>query len=119
MSENTGQVGWVLDLVLLEAANIIVITNPIPTEPDRPDPEEVAAFFNGLPQVPISKEHETCSICLEQYPNPEASSTAVKAMKLERPVKLPCGHVFGDKCIRLWLDDGHDSCPVCRRLFDI
>lgn len=29
------------------------------------------------------------------------------------PYLLPCGHVFGEKCLKLWLR-AHETCPVCR-----
>jgi len=29
------------------------------------------------------------------------------------PVKMPCGHIFGSSCLRLWLRDSI-SCPLCR-----
>lgn len=33
---------------------------------------------------------------------------------VESPLRLPkCKHVFGDKCIRKWLEDSY-SCPYCR-----
>lgn len=33
----------------------------------------------------------------------------------EYPIKLPCGHVFGDWCIKRWLRDAEPaSCPLCR-----
>lgn len=111
---------WFDDVDVIAAADISLIMNLSPNKRRRrSDAERVAAFFHGLPQVPISTEHEKCSICLEQYPHPKACSIAVKAMNLERPVKLPCGHVFGDKCLKRWLGGGHDDCPLCRRKWDI
>jgi hypothetical protein len=33
---------------------------------------------------------------------------------IEEPVRLPkCKHVFGDRCLKQWLQDS-DSCPYCR-----
>ena len=27
--------------------------------------------------------------------------------------KLPCGHCYHLRCIRLWINEGKDKCPVC------
>eukprot|EP00697_Spironema_sp_BW2_P013675 gnl/Spiro4/3895_TR1927_c0_g1_i1.p2 gnl/Spiro4/3895_TR1927_c0_g1~~gnl/Spiro4/3895_TR1927_c0_g1_i1.p2 ORF type:complete len:196 (+),score=50.07 gnl/Spiro4/3895_TR1927_c0_g1_i1:86-589(+) len=42
-----------------------------------------------------------CQICLED----------LKAG--DRAKKLPCSHMFHDKCISKWFDE-HRTCPVCR-----
>ncbi|TQS38373.1 hypothetical protein Golomagni_01121 [Golovinomyces magnicellulatus] len=50
----------------------------------------------------------TCVICYNEFgvKNPEGVS--------EIPLRLPkCKHIFGDKCIKKWLEDS-DSCPYCR-----
>ena len=41
-----------------------------------------------------------CSICQETYYS-------------ERPVKLPCGHIFGHRCATRWLQTAK-TCPTCR-----
>ncbi|TLS28900.1 hypothetical protein PpBr36_00361 [Pyricularia pennisetigena] len=50
----------------------------------------------------------TCVICYNDFgvPSPEGIS--------EAPLRLPkCKHVFGDHCIKKWLQDS-DTCPYCR-----
>lgn len=46
----------------------------------------------------------TCSICLEEYGKDIG----------HRPVCIPCGHIFGERCIREWLErPGILRCPTC------
>ncbi|KAK8105737.1 uncharacterized protein PG998_003790 [Apiospora kogelbergensis] len=40
-----------------------------------------------------------------------ASSPKIKSDT--RPAMLPCGHVFGHRCLAKWLRS-HDACPCCR-----
>ncbi|KAK0110050.1 hypothetical protein ONS95_002710 [Cadophora gregata] len=49
-----------------------------------------------------------CTICMAPLSNPGA------VVKLEIPVKTPCGHIFGNKCICTWIRD-NTNCPNCRR----
>jgi len=44
---------------------------------------------------------EPCVVCHEQY------------LENERIIRLPCAHVFHERCIMRWLED-HNTCPVCR-----
>lgn len=49
-----------------------------------------------------------CVICYNDYG--VASPEGVN----EAPLRLPqCKHIFGDHCIKKWLEDS-DSCPYCR-----
>ncbi|KAF7555626.1 hypothetical protein G7046_g6515 [Stylonectria norvegica] len=56
----------------------------------------------------LSETDKTCVICYNDYgaETPEGNR--------EAPVRLPkCRHVFGNCCIKTWLEDS-DSCPYCR-----
>ncbi|MCJ1466252.1 hypothetical protein MMC07_004871 [Pseudocyphellaria aurata] len=68
----------------------------------------------------IQLEDRQCDICTGEF-----------ADDLHRAVKLPCGHIFGMKCIQRWLTPfktgyallegnpslGANNCPKCRRVF--
>ncbi|KAK4979456.1 hypothetical protein LTR66_010502 [Elasticomyces elasticus] len=61
------------------------------------------------------EEAEECFICHENYDGSSAAADETPVM--ETPVRLPCGHVSGDKCINAWLADKAPeamSCPMCR-----
>ena len=45
-----------------------------------------------------------CSVCMDAIPNPNG-------------ISLSCDHVFCRSCVTHWFDDGHNTCPICRRLF--
>ena len=62
-----------------------------------------------------------CLICHLEYgkdntePASEPNQQLPGQESAEYPIKLPCGHVFGDLCIRRWLRAAHPaSCPLCR-----
>ncbi|KAI9803482.1 MAG: hypothetical protein M1825_001825 [Sarcosagium campestre] len=57
----------------------------------------------------LDKDDRTCPICMERFCEPEPTEG-----KIENPVRLPCGHVFGDICIKTWLRE-HCTCPSCRQ----
>lgn len=44
-----------------------------------------------------------CSICLEEYANPDV-----------KVVMLPCNHVFHSACFSQWLKKGIKYCPLCK-----
>ena len=59
----------------------------------------------------LDPDDRTCGICLEPYGEPEPTRG-----NIEDAVKVPCGHVFGDICIKKWLSE-HSTCPSCRHKF--
>lgn len=74
-------------------------------------------YLRILPRVSLQElpsDRQGCDICLTEYNTGEES---------ENPVRLPCGHVFGDDCLSKWLSSSEatktSTCPVCRAvLFD-
>ena len=44
---------------------------------------------------------KSCSICCDDYAHGHI------------PVRTPCNHIFGQKCLAAWLAD-NDTCPMCR-----
>ena len=48
------------------------------------------------------KTHETCIICLNE-------------ISFEDKHFLHCGHIFHCSCINLWINNGSNLCPICRR----
>ncbi|KAG5926727.1 hypothetical protein E4U42_003005 [Claviceps africana] len=57
----------------------------------------------------LAENEKTCVICYNDY------GVASPEGVIEAAVRLPlCKHIFGDHCIKKWLEDS-DSCPYCRR----
>lgn len=48
-----------------------------------------------------------CSICLNNV------------RKTRSTRELPCGHIFHGSCIARWKEQGKNTCPICRKLFDV
>ena len=59
----------------------------------------------------LNEEDRTCYICQRRY-----GETPEETEPPENPVRLPCrhGHVFGYDCMITCLNEGHNSCPLCR-----
>lgn len=94
-------------------------------------PEQVDEFVQASARVeigaPESDEME-CSICKLKYGTYRGEEILGTEPALdqglkgedapEQAVKLPCGHVFGDWCIKTWLlEVPAASCPTCRYQF--
>ena len=59
------------------------------------------------PSADAIQQNPLCRICWDDYEG------------LDRPVTLPCGHVFGEECIIAWSrgitpTGRHNGCPCCR-----
>ncbi|KAJ5697179.1 hypothetical protein N7488_010863 [Penicillium malachiteum] len=78
----------------------------IPEDHEAPGP--ICEHCLGLlPRQPadaaIIAENPTCPICTDD-------------LELEAPIlTLPCGHLFHEQCIQIWLCRS-SSCPLCRRM---
>ena len=48
-----------------------------------------------------------CAICLNE----------VMSTRTNPPLR--CGHVFHSHCLEEWKNKGKNTCPVCRRMFDV
>ena len=74
-----------------------------------------------IQQIPVSDVPEAdreigCPICMLPY---------LEGEELEHPVRMPCGHIFGQTCITSWFNDIYpplpatdgerrNTCPSCR-----
>ncbi len=58
----------------------------------------------------IELDDRKCPVCLDEYAVP---STSLNPGSSEKPLRLPCGHIMGEKCLRNWCCTNY-SCPVCR-----
>jgi hypothetical protein len=48
-----------------------------------------------------------CAICLNE----------VRSTRTNPPIR--CGHMFHSHCIQEWKNKGKNTCPVCRKVFDV
>lgn len=117
------------------------------TAPDRPPfrqylprqgiqglADRILDLITGLPTIPLSEIHtqeQFCLLCKVPFHDGarQPVSTADAAATpdpdpIERPVRLACGHIFGDQCLKSWLIEQDKytgvrirskECPVCRQ----
>ena len=79
-------------------------SKPKPTVPSLADFLSSNSLQKVDPQTLDPEDH--CMICHTEYD----SAT-------ESPVRLPCGHVFGESCILQWLwARDRNTCPLCSRV---
>ncbi len=91
--------------------------------------------MTSLTRVSIATLHDAtdqeCPICIERYVPTGRSATVAGTLGNDEtesfellpgagedsPVRLPCGHVVGEACIRQWLSTNPASYPICRMQF--
>lgn len=93
---------------------------------------QVADFIQTLARVEISRlqaDDAKCPICKLDY-GKQRGETAISESATnsdqglpgedepEQPVRLSCGHVFGEWCIKTWLLEQRATCPICRFRFE-
>lgn len=84
-----------------------------PSEPTNSHPVHAFISVSDLPD-----DERSCCICRVDFFDPDRHTSN---RELCIAIKLQCGHVVGDRCIRLWVDDslkrGLDgTCPMCRTI---
>jgi len=89
----------VLDAINFQEPPPVWYVQPIPAE------QLWKQIFTRVRTLPKTRADHTCMICRSRF----------KKSK-HNPVKLPCGHVVGEDCIKPWLTSGANSgCPLCFR----
>ena len=74
--------------------------------------ETVSRSFIFVSKAMVDAEETECSICkvsFQGFTNIQPCPEEIK----ERPVRLTCGHIFGQLCITEWLCE-QSSCAKCR-----
>ena len=71
-----------------------------------PDPKYTFIFRDPSTPLPTCPICTTSTMTLRAVPH--------NSQDQERAYLLPCGHTFGTQCLDTWLNDGNDSCPICR-----
>ena len=81
----------------------------------RPCTPTARMFLQNLPIVVVDElpeDERRCHICHDPY---------LQGDEAEEPVRLPCGHHFGQACINRWLSpddvEPKSTCPICRTSF--
>ena len=107
----------------IEATPQTIVQNETYRLDVAPDPhgysiDDVKSFVHSLRSVPLAElgeDRRECCICLNAYTEGDLDRGGSETAK-----QLPCGHVFGAKCLvdclAPKLDGGfeYDTCPVCR-----
>ncbi|KAK9464892.1 hypothetical protein V1512DRAFT_212029 [Lipomyces arxii] len=109
---------------------------------EPPKPHASKSALDALKEVDVSKispADRVCAICYEPYyekpkltevereacehlahqpalstETDEAAGTTIGNDEAEhRPLQMPCGHIFGQNCLKEWLKSS-TTCPLCR-----
>merc|ERR1719277_2434427 len=105
LQEVMGAAGGVEGFVNLLGAG----QQPQQAQPDRSagPPPTAAATLRSLPRIKVTaydiaaNEGTECSICLDEL------------VAGEPALRIPCGHLFHEECVKDWLNKSNE-CPVCR-----
>lgn len=92
---------------------------------------QVEDFVQTLVRVDVSTlqtDEANCSICKLEYGAQRGGTSSEPVSNSdqgwpgeddpEEPVKLSCGHIFGEWCMKTWLLEQPASCPTCRLQFE-
>ena len=85
--------------------------------PPVPKIIQILASMPVIRKKNLKENEKECSICREPFrDSTKSSSTHAPDEVDEKPVRLPCGHIFGDVCFRdwIWPFGQGTNCPMCR-----
>ena len=118
---------------LLEPLEFYYDDDPImPRSPESPrqgrfeSTADVHTYLSLLPRPALGEldeDNRRCHICMEPYTTDGPTEytedgEALDESKAEIPLRLPCKHILGSKCLLSWLSPLENSnCPYCRRSF--
>lgn len=76
--------------------------------------EKAISELKHMRLIDLKEDDDCCIICMEAFVDIKSSTDEPKS---ENALQMPCGHVFGSHCLKLWLKD-HSTCPTCRKEVD-
>lgn len=76
--------------------------------------EKAISELKHMRLIDLKEDDDCCIICMEAFVDIKSSTDEPKR---ENALQMPCGHVFGSHCLKLWLKD-HSTCPTCRKEVD-
>jgi len=82
---------------------LINFINQISTSQNNPISENQLNDLNIVTFNTIENPiNTTCNICLEDFE------------EISQVIKLKCNHIYHDNCIKHWLGNYNNNCPVCK-----
>ena len=114
---------------ILTAQPTMAVKGPSPSTPAHPDltRAQITALETygskatrnallSISQPALTNPLITCLICIHPYHSANVEGNT------ETPVITACGHIFGNKCIKQWLEEengtsgtkNEKTCPMCR-----
>ena len=84
-------------------------------------------YVKDLPTADLVKERKRgkdaeCGICQREFDDQHVHPENSSGFTQERPITLPCSHVYGEECLRKWLSPASkgggnaNTCPSCRKV---
>ena len=66
----------------------------------------------------LRQDEMNCNVCWNRF-GEDIVEEGEPTIPAEYPARLPCGHVFGQRCAERFLQEQQRNCPLCRRDFGL
>ena len=90
-------------MALLHESHPMFLPQIVPPSPTRVAAKDVDALPRVRMTERLLREHPKCPICLDAFKRGGSA------------VRTPCNHYFHLVCARTWLQEHHNTCPICRQ----